>query len=82
MESVETKTTRGNHFEEGQAIIEYILLLSIILSLSGLMISGIHSTRDKMWKRFLCEISAACPTCKATDSAKAALPKAKVQCKQ
>ena len=71
-------TPRG---ESGQAIVEYILLLSIIMSMTGLMIAGVRSNRDKMWKRVLCEVSAACPDCKSTASAKAALPSAGVSCK-
>ena len=65
----------------GQAIVEYVLLLSIIISITGLMIAGVRSNRDKMWKRILCEVSAACPDCRSPDSAKAALPTSGVSCK-
>jgi hypothetical protein len=67
--------------EAGQAIVEYVLLLSIILGMTGVMITGVRKNRDKMWKRILCEVSAACPDCKSTASAKAALPNAGVSCK-
>lgn len=64
----------------GQAILEYILLLSIILSLSGALIASVKGTRDKIWKRMICDVSAVCAECKATDSAKSIL-KAKADCK-
>ena len=56
----------------GQAVIEFVLLLTIILLVSGALITGVASTRDKMWKRMLCVISAACADCKSTESAKKA----------
>ena len=65
----------------GQAIIEYVLLLSMIISMTSLMIAGVRSNRDKMWKRILCEVSAACPDCQSTQTAKAALPKSGFSCK-
>jgi len=67
--------------ESGQAILEYILLLSIILGLSGAIYAGVTSSRDKMWKHILCEVSAACPDCQSTQSAKNAFPKSGVTCK-
>ncbi len=59
----------------GQALIEYILLLSIILSITGLIVAGVKTTRDKMWKQMICDISAACETCRSTESAQRALPR-------
>ena len=67
--------------ESGQAIVEYILLLSIILSITGIMIAGVRSSRDRMWKRVLCEVSAACPDCRATQSARQAFPGSGISCK-
>jgi|GEM_PF-3193300 len=78
MEDVETKTGLGN---QGQAIIEYVLLLSIILSMAGILIGGVRSSRDKLWKKMICEVSAACPDCHSPDSAQSALPHAGVKCK-
>ncbi len=75
------KTLSGVNRKSGQAIIEYVLLLSIILGIAGLLVGSIRSTRDKMWKQIMCEVSAECPTCTATDSAKSALPKSGVNCK-
>jgi hypothetical protein len=78
---VKTKTDPKRLGEQGQAILEYVLLLSIILTMAGLLMASVRSNRDKLWKRMLCEVSAACPDCRATDSAKAALPNAGVRCK-
>ena len=78
---MKTKTDLNRFGEQGQAIVEYILLLSIILGMGGILIGTVRSNRDKMWKRMICEVSAACPDCRATQSARAALPNAGVQCK-
>lgn len=59
--------------QSGQALVEYVLLLSIIVSMTTIMIAGVRSGRDKMWKQILCEVSAACPGCKATESARNAI---------
>jgi hypothetical protein len=67
--------------QSGQAIIEYILLLSIIITVSGLILGSVRSSRDKLWKMMICQVSAACPTCKATDSARTALPNTGGACK-
>ena len=74
--------TRLQNRESGQALVEYVLLLVILLSMGGIIIVGIQSARDNMWKRLLCEVSAACPDCKSTESAKNALPKATIKCKK
>jgi hypothetical protein len=62
--------------QSGQAIIEYVILLVLILSIGGLLFAGVRSSRDKMWKQMICDVSAACPDCPATESAKRALPQA------
>lgn len=72
----------SNHSKQsGQAIIEYIILLTIILSMTGLFVASVRSSRDSMWKQMICDVSAACPDCKSTDSAKSALPNSKTKCK-
>lgn len=67
--------------QSGQAIIEYVLLLSIILAMAGALIASVKISRDKLWKRIVCDVSASCADCKATDSAKAFLPKSAAKCK-
>lgn len=63
-----SKLSSGSN--SGQAIIEYVLLLVILMSITGLFIAGVRTSRDKMWKQMICDVSAACPNCPATDSAK------------
>jgi hypothetical protein len=75
------KTLEIKQAQSGQAIIEYILLFAIILSMAGLIVGGLSKTRDKMWKGMLCEVSAACPTCRSTDSAKTIFPSSGARCK-
>jgi hypothetical protein len=60
--------------ESGQAVIEYVMLLSIILSMAGLLSYGVTKTRDGLWKMIICQVSAPCPACAATQSAKSLLP--------
>ncbi len=59
----------------GQAVVEFLVLLTLILGVAGMLQFGIQKTRDKIWKFVICKVSAPCPNCAATDSAKAVLPK-------
>jgi hypothetical protein len=59
----------------GQAVIEYVMLLLIILTMGGIMRYGVQTARDKLWKKIICDVSAPCPGCAAPASAKNALPK-------
>jgi hypothetical protein len=65
----------------GQAIIEYVLLMSIIVGMSGAIMFAVRKNRDKMWKIMICDVSAACPSCKSTDSAKNFFKSSGVSCK-
>ncbi len=51
------------------------MLLLVILSIAGVLQYGVQNVRDKLWKKIICEVSASCLTCKATDSANQTLPK-------
>ncbi len=67
--------------QSGQAILEYVLLLVIILGMGGIIVKGgVQVARDKLWKQILCDVSRACPKCKAPDSINKALPNAKKKC--
>lgn len=79
METLELKRYSSR---QGQAIIEYVLLLAIILSISGLLYSGVAQTRDKMWKRIICNVSAPCPGCTAPERADKLFPQAGIGCKK
>jgi Flp pilus assembly pilin Flp len=61
--------------QSGQAVVEYVVLLTIILGMAATLQYGVQKTRDKLWKFVICKVSAPCPSCGATDSAKAVLPK-------
>jgi len=80
MQEIKTQSLALHH-NSGQAILEYVLLLSIIIGMGTILVGGVQRTRDNMWKRILCEVSAACPGRKSTESAKKALPKASFKCK-
>jgi predicted transporter len=60
--------------EKGQAIIEYVIMLAVVLGMAGILVFGVKNTRDKLWKHIVCVVSAPCPTCQATESAKQILP--------
>lgn len=51
--------------ESGQAIVEYILLLALmVVAIAGLM-AGFRQSIWKLWQKLTQEISAACPKCPA-----------------
>jgi hypothetical protein len=67
----------GKHSDQkGQAILEYLIVLAIILSFAGLIRFGLQKSRDRLWKRVICDVTAPCPGCPAPESAKRLLPKA------
>jgi hypothetical protein len=61
--------------QSGQAILEYVVVLLIILSIGFTLQNGIRGSRDKLWKRIICHVTAPCIGCEAPDSAKTVLPK-------
>ncbi len=79
METAESnikRTDEQQRLESGQAILEYILLLAIIISISGIMISSVRGMRDRMWKQTLCQVSSICAGCQPPESIQRALPEA------
>ncbi len=64
----------------GQAIVEYVLLLAMILGMGTIIVSGVNKGRDTLWKQIICDVSRACPTCQAPSSVEALLPNTK-KCK-
>jgi hypothetical protein len=61
--------------QSGQAVVEYVVLLAVILGVAAVIQFGVQKTRDKLWKFMICKISAPCPSCSATESARSVLPK-------
>lgn len=51
--------------ESGQAIIEFMLLLIVIISIVGAMKQGLKSLTVKLWAMFARKIAAPCPACDA-----------------
>ena len=49
--------------EEGQAIIEYVLMVSITVTAVGALGFGFRRTLFKLWESFSKDITAACPGC-------------------
>jgi hypothetical protein len=50
------------------------MVLLVILSIGFALQSGIRGSRDKLWKRIICDVTAPCPGCAAPESAKNVLP--------
>jgi Flp pilus assembly pilin Flp len=49
--------------ESGQAIVEYVLALSIALTIVTILATTLRRSLFKLWEGFAREISAACPDC-------------------
>ena len=49
--------------EKGQAVLEYILMLALILSLFTALALTFNRWVKYLWQVMTCEISAACPAC-------------------
>lgn len=50
--------------EDGQVIVEYILMLAVAATLLGLMARGFRTTIFKVWETWTQEIAAPCPDCR------------------
>ncbi len=51
--------------ERGQAVIEYILMLTVAVSIVGIIGFGFRKSLFKLWGSFTQDIVAACPGCPA-----------------
>lgn len=49
--------------EDGQAIVEYLLMLMVAISIVAILASGVRRIVLGLWQVMACEISAACPHC-------------------
>jgi hypothetical protein len=49
--------------QEGQAIIEYVLMLSLAITFIGLLATGFKQPLQSLWHLFAQEITAPCPAC-------------------
>lgn len=55
------KSLVQNH--SGQAVVEYILMITVALFIVGLIGSTFVRVRNYLWMQMACEISSACPHC-------------------
>jgi len=51
------------HAEEGQAVIEYVLMVSVTVAATGALAFGLRKTLFALWQVFAKDITAACPGC-------------------
>ena len=49
--------------EQGQAVIEYVLMVSVMVTAVGSLAYGLRKTLFKLWGKLAQEITAACPSC-------------------
>lgn len=49
--------------EEGQAVIEYVLMVSVTVGATGALAFGLRKTLLALWSSFAKDIQAACPGC-------------------
>ncbi len=47
--------------EQGQAVVEYMLMIGIVLAVISLMAYGLKGSLLNVWQSFSRDISAACP---------------------
>lgn len=45
-------------------------MLAIVLSVSSIVQYGMTTSRNKLWKKIICDVSAPCPGCASPESAK------------
>lgn len=55
---------------KGQAVVEFVLTLLLVMVVVGAVSQFMRNNSGVLWKRLTCEISAPCPGCGASDSAK------------
>jgi Flp pilus assembly pilin Flp len=49
--------------EDGQAVVEYLLVVSITITVTGMLAMGLRKTLFALWSTFAKDIVAACPGC-------------------
>jgi len=53
--------------EEGQAFVEYMLMILVALGIVTAIAQGFRGSIMKFWRQMAKEVSAACPTCPTKD---------------
>jgi|GEM_PF-974708 len=49
--------------QKGQAVVEYILMLSLVVTFVGLLAKGFRAPLRGLWHLFAKEVAAPCPGC-------------------
>ncbi len=55
--------------DSGQAVLEYILMLSLAVGVVVIIAVGFRRSIFHVWKGFTRDVAAACPACPANDEA-------------
>jgi hypothetical protein len=63
---MKTRKVSNTRNQTGQALVEYILMLSFAITLVILIQTGLRRSTFGLWKSFTCDIAAACPKCPYT----------------
>lgn len=59
--------------KSGQAILEYLIILTIAIALAGILQFGLRKSMGRLWLGVSCDVAAPCPTCRdSTASLRAA----------
>ncbi|MCM0604965.1 MAG: hypothetical protein KA715_02640 [Xanthomonadaceae bacterium] len=56
--------------QSGQAVVEFVLTLLLVTVVVGAITQFMRQSSGAMWKKLVCDISAPCAGCSASESAK------------
>lgn len=56
--------------EQGQALVEYVLMLAVALSVVGIVGYGFRRIVLHAWQAVTCDVAAACPRCPVDEEIK------------
>ncbi|MBC7693440.1 MAG: hypothetical protein H7222_16870 [Methylotenera sp.] len=59
------------HDESGQAVVEYVLILAVVVSIVSIMASSFRKVLFKFWALLSKDITAGCPGCAADPNIRA-----------
>lgn len=54
--------------EQGQVLLEYILMIAVALGILAILGAGFTRIRDHLWQQMSCEVAAPCPGCPPPES--------------
>lgn len=68
--STTLKTRPSLHSKRGQAVIEYVLMVLVAMSMVFAFNYGLRNVALKLWMQMTCEVTAPCPHCPTPESVK------------